>query len=250
MELYLQNIMESIQFENLPSEWTNFDFVKFSDKKKLFDYQQDALKNVLKALYKYYKDFNADKRLFFQFYKNNGFSENLDFVINNNKILSIFEEFNNDYGITGNTIAFYNFINRMSFWMATGSGKTIVIVKLIELLINLMKENQIPKKDILFLTYREDLIDQFKSHIEEFNKSIGNLNINLNDLKQYDSIKRESRMNINNGVDIFYYRSDLISDEQKDKIIDFRNYDNNGNWYILLDEAHKGDREDSKRVCQ
>ncbi len=46
---------------------------------------------------------------------------------------------------------------------------------------------------------------------------------------------------------MFYYRSDNLSDEQKEKIIDFRNYDNNGQWYILLDEAHKGDREDSKR---
>lgn len=54
-------------------------------------------------------------------------------------------------------------------------------------------------------------------------------------------------MKFNNEIDVFYYRSDLFSDEQKDKIIDFRNYDNNGKWYILLDEAHKGDREDSKR---
>ncbi|MBI4681173.1 MAG: hypothetical protein HY753_08255 [Nitrospirae bacterium] len=46
---------------------------------------------------------------------------------------------------------------------------------------------------------------------------------------------------------VFYYRSDNLSDEQKEKIIDFRNYDNNGNWYVLLDEAHKGDREESKR---
>lgn len=29
--------------------------------------------------------------------------------------------------------------------------------------------------------------------------------------------------------------------------MDFRNYDNDGNWYVLLDEAHKGDKEDSKR---
>jgi type III restriction enzyme len=52
-------------------------------------------------------------------------------------------------------------------------------------------------------------------------------------------------------VDVYYYRSDLISDKQtnkqKGKIVNFGNYDNNGNWYILLDEAHKGDKEDSKR---
>ncbi|MFH1823901.1 MAG: restriction endonuclease subunit R, partial [Candidatus Firestonebacteria bacterium] len=50
-----------------------------------------------------------------------------------------------------------------------------------------------------------------------------------------------------NEIMVFYYRSDLLSDEQKEKIVNFRNYDNNGKWYILLDEAHKGDKEDSKR---
>ena len=29
--------------------------------------------------------------------------------------------------------------------------------------------------------------------------------------------------------------------------MNFKNYDNSGKWYILLDGAHKGDREDSKR---
>jgi len=46
---------------------------------------------------------------------------------------------------------------------------------------------------------------------------------------------------------LFCYRSDNLSDEQKERIIDFRNYDDNGRWYVLLDEAHKGDKEDSKR---
>lgn len=46
---------------------------------------------------------------------------------------------------------------------------------------------------------------------------------------------------------VFYYRSDNLSDEQKEKIIDFSNYDDAGKWYVLLDEAHKGDKEDSKR---
>jgi len=50
-----------------------------------------------------------------------------------------------------------------------------------------------------------------------------------------------------NEITVFYYRSDLISDEHKEKLVDFRNYDNNGKWYVLLDEAHKGDKEDSKR---
>ena len=46
---------------------------------------------------------------------------------------------------------------------------------------------------------------------------------------------------------VFYYRSDNLSDEHKERIVDFRNYDNSGRWYVLLDEAHKGGAEDTKR---
>lgn len=247
MKLYLQSIVESFQLETLPSEWLNFDFVKFSHKKLLFDYQQHALKNTLKALHKYYNDFKQDKKHFFEFYQDNGLTENLNFKLNGNKKFKIFEEYDKDYEIENNQIAFYHFINRMSFWMATGSGKTLIIVKLIELLGNLIKSNVIPKNEILFLTYREDLIEQFKKHIDEFNNSSNSLYINLYNLKDYEKVKRESKLKYGNEIDVFYYRSDLISDEQKDKIIDFRNYDNYGKWYILLDEAHKGDKEDSKR---
>ncbi len=246
MKTYLQNIIQSFQFENLPAEWQQIDLSKFSDKKTLFDYQQKALENALIALYKYYVDCDASKESFFYFYQNNGLTEDLDLKLNENKKTRIFEDFDNDYKIEDDKIAFYHFINRMSFWMATGSGKTLVIVKLIELLALLMKENQISKNDILFLTYREDLIEQFKSHIEEFNES-NNFIINLYNLKDYSSIKRGGRLKFGNEIDIFYYRSDLISDEQKDKIIDFKNYDNNGKWYVILDEAHKGDKEESKR---
>lgn len=247
MKLYLQNIIESIQLESLPSEWLDVDFIKFANKKTLFDYQQKALRNALKALYTYYLACNNDKNQFIEMYRNNGLTENLDLKINGNKKYKIFEEFSNDYEIQNNKIHFLHFINRMSFWMATGSGKTLVIVKLIELLGNLTRNNQIPNNDILFLTYREDLIEQFKNHIDEFNQSNNSMYINLYSLKDYEKVKRDNKIKCHNEIEIFYYRSDLISDEQKDKIIDFRNYDNNGKWYVLLDEAHKGDKEDSKR---
>lgn len=245
-KLYLQNIVDSFQDENLPVEWQNVDLSRFSDKKTLFDYQQKALKNALVALYKYFKDCEALKEKFFEIYKNNGFNEDFDLKLNGNRNIKIFEDFENDYAFQNGKIVFKNFINRMSFWMATGSGKTLVIVKLLEMLASLIKENQIPQNDILFLTYREDLIEQFKNHIEEFNNS-SNFRINLYNLKDYDSVKKDNRLKFGNEIDLFYYRSDLISDEQKDKIINFKNYDNNGKWYIILDEAHKGDREDSKR---
>ncbi|HOT58180.1 MAG TPA: DEAD/DEAH box helicase family protein [Spirochaetales bacterium] len=246
-KLYLQNIVENYDLNNLPQEWLGIDLEKFSSNKKLFDYQQNALKNFLKALYLYFNEDNSEKNNFYQRFLNNGLTEELSFdPKKESKTIKYLLEYDKDYPIENDKISFKHFINRMSFWMATGSGKTLVIVKLIELLGYLILNNKIPKKDILFLTYREDLIEQFKEHIKEFNQ-YNNIYLNLIDLKNYSSNKQNPTLKFGNSIDIYYYRSDLISDKQKDKIIDYKNYDNNGNWYILLDEAHKGDREDSKR---
>lgn len=135
----------------------------------------------------------------------------------------------------------------MSFWMATGSGKTLVIIKLIQILKELMERKEIPSYDILFLTHRDDLIEQLKKLVDEFNY-LNETKIDLRELKEYPEVKRQKSLF---GITVFYYRSDNLSDEQKEKIIDFRNYDNNGKWYIFLDEAHKGDREEAKRqqIC-
>ena len=250
MKLYLQNIIDDISFEALPITWQGFDFEQFSKDKTLFDFQQDALKNALRGLWLFFKDKNADKQSLFNHYKLNGFEENFDYDLKkkqDGKTAKYLLEYDKDYSAIDSKIPFLHFINRMSFWMATGSGKTLVIVKLLELLGYLMQNNKIPKKDILFLTYRDDLIDQFQKHIDEFNNAGHNISINLIDLKQYASYKQNPTLKFGNTLDVYFYRSDLISDEQKDKIVNYNNYDNNGNWYILLDEAHKGDREDSKR---
>jgi superfamily II DNA or RNA helicase len=248
MNLYLQNIVESFNLNNLPADWLGIDFYKFSNEKSLFDYQQKALENALKALYLYYEQYEESKSDFYKHYQNNGLNQDLSYNIKKeSKTLKYLLEYDKDYPINDDKISFEYFINRMSFWMATGSGKTLVIVKLLELLGYLMQNNKIPKKDILFLTYRDDLIDQFQKHIDEFNNAGHNITINLIDLKQYASYKQNPILKFGNTIDVYFYRSDLISDEQKDKIVNYNNYDNNGNWYILLDEAHKGDREDSKR---
>ncbi|MEM4137775.1 MAG: DEAD/DEAH box helicase family protein [Candidatus Anstonellaceae archaeon] len=242
---YLREIVENINFEELPPQWNQFDLVKFSHKKKLFEFQQQALKNCLKALYFYFKQKNSNKSELFNHYKLIGLTQDLDFNLSNNKLAIL----SNYYPSEDSKVSFEHFINRMSFWMATGSGKTLVIVKLIEILGKLISSKELPQGNILFLSYREDLIEQFKAHVAEFNSYNFDTKINLIDLKSYDGIMRYSGDLIlkKDEINIFYYRSDLISDEQKDKIIDFRNYDNNGKWYIILDEAHKGDREDSKR---
>lgn len=247
--LYLQNIVEAFSPSDLPERWQDLDFSRFSKDKTLFDFQQKALENAVSVLWLYYKDKNADKQELYKHYLLNGLEGNLDYDLSkNNKVTKYLLEYDKDYPITGSKVPFAYFINRMSFWMATGSGKTLVIVKLIEILGTLMARGEIPKNDILFLTYRDDLLEQFKKHIEEFNSYNWDTKIQLRNLKDYENVKHENALPFNkNEITVFYYRSDLISDEQKEKIVNFRNYDNNGQWYILLDEAHKGDREDSKR---
>jgi len=251
IKLHLQNIIDDFSFENLPAKWQRFDFSRFSNNKILFDFQKQGLQNALKGLWLYFKDKNADKQSFFNLYKANGFMENFDYDLKkreSKKTAKYLLEYPEDYPITDNKISFAHFINRMSFWMATGSGKTLIIVKLIELLGKLLQEKEIPKGDILFLAHRDDLLDQFIKHVEEFNSFNFVSKINLKSLRDYESVKRENALPFaKNEITVFYYRSDLISDEQKEKIVNFRNYDNSGKWYILLDEAHKGDKEDSKR---
>jgi len=249
MKLYFQNIIDNISFENLPLKWQGFDFRRFSKDKTLFDFQQKALKNALLGLWLYFKDKNADKQALFNHYRLNGLEESFDYNLNRERRTAKYLlEYPEDYPVVNNKISFAHFINRMSFWMATGSGKTLIIVKLIELLGKLIAEKELPERDILFLTHRDDLLDQFKNHIEEFNSFNFHTKINLKNLKDYESIKRENFLPfLKNEVIVFYYRSDLISDEQKEKIVNFRNYDDNGKWYIILDEAHKGDKDESKR---
>jgi len=246
MKLYLQDIVGDISFENLPAKWQGFDFVPFSKDKTLFDFQQNALKNALKGLWLYFKDKNADKETFFNHYKLNGLEENFDHNLNRErKVAKYFLEYPEDYPVVDNKISFAYFINRMSFWMATGSGKTLIIVKLIELLGKLIAEKELPARDILFLAHRDDLLDQFKNHVDEFNSFNFDTKINLKNLRDYESVKRENILPFaKNEITVFYYKSDLFTDKSKEKQINFKNYDNNGQWYILLDEAHKGGNQD------
>jgi len=254
MKILLQNMVDDLRFEELPPTWNTFDLENFSNSKKLWDYQQKALENALKTLWKYYENFanynenelldinKTRKELLFNWYLDNGLEEDLDINITNNK-RNIYKLLENYYPVENNKISYKHFINRMSFWMATGSGKSLVIVKLIEVLMQLIERSEIPPNDILILTHRDDLIEQLRKHVDEYNTA-HDVKIILEELKKYAEVKMQR---VSSGHTVFYYRSDNLSDEQKDKIIDFKNYDNNGKWYIFLDEAHKGDKEDSKR---
>lgn len=258
-KLILKDIISEIKFESLPLNWQSFRLDRFSKSKNLYDFQQDALKSALKVLWRYYDEkFNYQekenlnvnlerKKYFFEFYKahSNYPEKSADYDLSKQKTAKLLREF---YEVKDEKVSFENFVNQMGFWMATGSGKTLVIVKLIEILKLLMERKEIPLNDILFLTYRDDLIEQFRKHIDEFNSSQNALYINIVELKRFPEIKRgTSSIFKDKEINVFYYRSDNVSVEQKEKKIDFKNYENNGAWYILLDEAHKGDKEDSLR---
>ncbi|HBT47993.1 MAG TPA: restriction endonuclease subunit R [Peptococcaceae bacterium] len=254
----LQEIIKHVQLDHLPPSWSLMDLKQFSPRKSLWDYQQEALASALKVLWKYFEEAQdyregekateasrRRKQAFFRWYRENGLEADLSINLKNeNRALrELLAEYYPLEGGESPKISYEHFINRLGFWMATGSGKTLVLIKLMEVLHTLIRRREIPPFDFLVLTHREDLITQLKACVEEFNYS-GRLKINLQELKDYPEVKGQQGAP---GLTVFYYRSDNISDEQKDKIVDFRNYDNGGRWYIFLDEAHKGDREDSKR---
>ena len=54
--IYLQRMVEDVPDDRLPAVWADFDRSAFSREKMLWDYQQQALKNALKALWKYGSD--------------------------------------------------------------------------------------------------------------------------------------------------------------------------------------------------
>jgi superfamily II DNA or RNA helicase len=250
--IYLENMVENLRSLSLPPNWNGFDLSSFSPGKNLWEYQQNALENALWALWKYFSlngEQNDLKHEYMQWYLDYGLEDNLDLPVDRSsfakrKVAALLEDF---YEAEEDKVPYWQFINRMSFWMATGSGKTLVIVKMLEMLWNLIQRGEIPAHDILVLAHRDDLLEQLRSHVQDFNAG-GGLFIHLKELREYPEVKRQSpSLFEGQEATVFYYRSDNLSDEQKERIIDFRNYDNYGQWYILLDEAHKGDKEDSKR---
>jgi len=260
--LIYQDLVEEITYESLPSSWIDHDLYSFSDKITLFDYQQEALKSAIKFLHYYFESLQKysplenqveyierKKKLYNEISRfNKKLIESLGITSKNNKLL--FDKLKEYYSVIKENsyekIHFLNFVNRISFWMATGSGKTVVLIKLIELLDRLISSKLIPDNDILILTHRDDLIDQIKEHIYEYNK-IRSRKIKLWNLRKHADVKTGNVLTFKDEINVFIYRSDLISDQTKEKLLSFEDIENNGKWYVLLDEAHKGDKEDSKR---
>ncbi|GAA7406637.1 DEAD/DEAH box helicase family protein [Helicobacter pylori] len=224
------------------------DFKSFDSNKELLDYQQQALINAFRMLVAYFRDFKGSKKEFYAFYQEHYSFANCDFT--HKKLNPLLKNY---FKVENRCVSFENFINRLAFYMATGSGKTIVIIKLVELLSVAMGMGLIPKKNLMFFSANENLIKQFEKEIEKYNrgkdysKQIG--------FKNLKSVKNEdfyhdpkSSFKDMEQIALFYYRADLMDDEEsKENLLNYKDYWDNGENYVILDEAHKGNKSESKR---
>ncbi|GAA9110286.1 DEAD/DEAH box helicase family protein [Helicobacter pylori] len=221
------------------------DFKSFDNNKELLDYQQQALINAFRMLVAYFRDFKESKKEFYAFYQEHYSFANCDFT--HKKLNPLLKS---HFKVENQCVSFENFINRLAFYMATGSGKTIVIIKLVELLSVAMGMGLIPKKNIMFFNANENLIKQFEKEIEKYNR--GKDFSKQIDFKNLKSITHQDFHRAPKGffekIALFYYRADLMNDEEsKENLLNYKDYWDNGENYVILDEAHKGNKSESKR---
>ncbi|RVZ48900.1 restriction endonuclease subunit R [Helicobacter pylori] len=222
------------------------DFKSFDSNKELLDYQQQALINAFRMLIAYFRDFKENKKEFYAFYQKHYSFANCDFA--KKKLNPLLKS---HFKVENHCVRFENFINRLAFYMATGSGKTIVIIKLVELLSVAIRMGLIPKKNIMFFSANEHLIKQFEKEIEKYNrnkdysKQIDFKNLKSVKNKDFHHAPKDSFIE---KIALFYYRADLMSDEEsKENLLNYKDYWDNGENYVILDEAHKGNKTESKR---
>ncbi len=222
------------------------DFKSFDSNKELLDYQQQALINAFRMLVAYFRDFKENKKEFYAFYQERYSFANCDFT--NKKLNHLLKS---HFKVENQRVSFENFINRLAFYMATGSGKTIVIIKLVELLSVAMGMGLIPKKNIMFFSANENLIKQFEKEIEKYNRGKDfSKQIDFKNLKDvtHKDFHRAPKDSVINQIALFYYRADLMNDEEsKENLLNYKDYWDNGENYVILDEAHKGNKSESKR---
>ncbi|WP_208359226.1 DEAD/DEAH box helicase family protein [Helicobacter pylori] len=221
------------------------DFKSFDNDKELLDYQQQALINAFRMLVAYFRDFKENKKEFYAFYQKHYSFANCDFA--KKKLNPLLKS---HFKVENHCVRFENFINRLAFYMATGSGKTIVIIKLVELLSVAIRMGLIPKKNIMFFSANEHLIKQFEKEIEKYNR-------NKDYAKQIDfkNLKSVTNKDFHHAskdffqkIVLFYYRADLMNDEEsKENLLNYKDYWDNGENYVILDEVHKGNKSESKR---
>jgi len=120
----LQDMLTDLPFADLPPAWQDHDLATFSADKRLWDYQQEALQYALKALWKYYEDFQdfapgepeaaneGRKERLWAWYRDNGLEANLDIPLKKQKrdVRALLEAY---YSTEEDRIPYRHFINRM-----------------------------------------------------------------------------------------------------------------------------------------
>ena len=216
--------LEEICKKNISKySFDDYDLGAFSKKLALFEHNQLAVKNALVALWE--------------------FQKNRDALLSQYMVLKSSVEDNSfDFG--------ENDLNRASFWMATGAGKTIVLLKLVEVMALAMKKKQIQKKKMLLLAPTDQILNQFKKLCDEYNIEHSS-KIRLLELSSYQSF--DAQLDFGDII-LYYARSDLIdveahtSKSNDGKRLDYKDYLEKNGWYVFLDEAHKGvDRHSTRK---
>lgn len=242
-QILLETLASEDEYKNYIDDFSEYEITKLGVK-NLYEYQSKALENALIILKIFYTECQANKQEFYELLSNKYKFKNLDIKLEKSSLLkeyfaeNIFSNDKNEF------IKFAALINQMCFWMATGSGKTIVIIKLIEILKIAMENDFLPTKDIYFFTANDNLLKAFEEEVKIYNQSANN-KILLHSLKDYEKIKRHNK-NLFGEINVFYYGAYNLREDKKDKQLDFKEVLNNGNNYVILDEAHKGDKSYSK----
>ncbi|GAA8554692.1 DEAD/DEAH box helicase family protein [Helicobacter pylori] len=239
---------EELNTNEINEPLERLDFKSFDSNKELLDYQQQALINAFRMLVAYFRDFKENKKEFYAFYQKHYSFAHCDFA--KKKLNPLLKS---HFKVENQRVSFENLINRLAFYMATGSGKTIVIIKLVELLSVAIRMGLIPKKNIMFFSANENLIKQFEKEIEKYNR--GKDYFKQIDFKSLKSVTHKDFYRAPKNVlkemekiALFYYRADLINDEEsKENLLNYKDYWDNGENYVILDEAHKGNKSESKR---
>ncbi len=236
---------EELNTNEINEPLERLDFKSFDGNKELLDYQQQALINAFRMLVAYFRDFKENKKEFYAFYQEHYSFAHCDFT--HKKLNPLLKGY---FKVENHCVSFENFINRLAFYMATGSGKTIVIIKLVELLSVAIRMGLIPKKNIMFFSANENLIKQFEKEIEKYNRGKDfSKQIDFKNLKKvtHKDFHRAPK-DFFEKIALFYYRADLMSDEEsKENLLNYKDYWDNGENYVILDEAHKGNKSESKR---
>ncbi|QDY61298.1 restriction endonuclease subunit R [Helicobacter pylori] len=237
---------EELNTNEINEPLERLDFKSFDSNKELLDYQQQALINAFRMLIAYFRDFKENKKEFYAFYQKHYSFANCDFA--KKKLNPLLKS---HFKVENHCVSFENFINRLAFYMATGSGKTIVIIKLVELLSVAIRMGLIPKKNIMFFSANGHLIKQFEKEIEKYNRNKDySKQIDFKNLKSVTNkdFYHAPKNSFIEKIALFYYRADLMNDEEsKENLLNYKDYWDNGENYVILDEAHKGNKTESKR---